>query len=296
MEESLPKRLSGGNVFPGSSRSFGVTDAHFAPDAGDEIASFTAAKSDQHAMSKQNRRTILLKNLPDRATHKDIVGEIYGGLLLDVFLRPQDKSASVSFVETDAAEDFLAHVKRNDLYIHGRRVSCSWSERQFFMPGHVANKISRGATRNLVLRNISPTVTEDRLRDDLDHIHNLVVISISFRSGDAYLSLNSIHNSLFARTCMMSRATYKGMKIEWYPDECARPLPQRKISNPKQGVPLPKAKAGPMMNRFQMLNMDDEDASDAGSSLDEDEDLTMTTGFSRFETSRRSQYMPTVAA
>ena len=101
----------------------------------------------------------------------------------------------------------------------------------------------------------------------------------------------------------MSRATYKGMKIEWCSDECARPLPQRRISNPKQGVPLSKAKATPVMNRFQMLNMDDDDKDDADdaseneSSLGEDEDLTMTTGFSRFETSRRSQLdMPAVAA
>ena len=122
--ESLSRFQGGRNPFSSSVRPFGVNDAHLAVDAGDEIASLIAAKSDQHMPPKQNRRTILLKNLPDRATHKDIVGEIYGGLLLDVFLRPQDKSASVSFVETNAAEEFLAHVKRNDLYVHGRRVCC----------------------------------------------------------------------------------------------------------------------------------------------------------------------------
>ncbi|KAL8945822.1 MAG: hypothetical protein Q9183_007999, partial [Haloplaca sp. 2 TL-2023] len=118
---SLSRFQGGRNPFSNSPRPFGVDDAHFPVDAGYESASFIAAKSDQHMPPKQNRRTILLKNLPDRATHKDIVGEIYGGLLLDVFLRPQDKSASVSFVETNVAEEFLAHMKRNDLYIFGRR-------------------------------------------------------------------------------------------------------------------------------------------------------------------------------
>ena len=114
-----------------------------------------------------------------------------------------------------------------------------------------------GATRNLIVRGIHPSITEERIREDLDHIHNLVVISISFKLGDAYISLNSINNALFARTCMMSRATYKGMKIEWYSDECSQPLP--KMQHPrkkvKQAAPQPK-KFVSAMNRFQMLNTD----------------------------------------
>ena len=114
-----------------------------------------------------------------------------------------------------------------------------------------------GATRNVIVRGIHPSITEERIREDLDHIHNLVVISISFKHGDAYISLNSINNALFARTCMMSRAAYKGMKIEWYSDECSKPL-QEILHAPKkvkQAAPQPK-KFASAMNRFQMLNMD----------------------------------------
>ena len=109
----------------------------------------------------------------------------------------------------------------------------------------------------MIVRGIHPTITEERIRDHLDHIHNLVVISISFEDGDAYISLNSINNSLFARTCMMSRATYKGMKIEWYPDECSQPLPRAQYAPKKRNVPaLQPRKFTSAMNRFQMLNMD----------------------------------------
>lgn len=142
-----------------------------------------------------------------------------------------------------------------------------WNDRQFVLPGHVANKIGIGATRNLIIRAIHPNITEQRLREDLDHIHNLIIINLFFQNGDAYLSLNSIHNSLFARTCMMSRAIYKGMRIEWYPDECAQPLlktqPVPRKETPQRSV----KKSNPIANRFQMLNMDGtedgtEDASD----------------------------------
>ena len=163
------------------------------------------------------------------------------------------------------------------------------------MPGHVASKIRIGATRNLIIRNVKPSVTEERLREDLDHIHNLIIISILFIDGDVYLSLNSIHNALFARTCMMSRAMYRGMKIDWYPDECALPLPIMEHIMRKEMAPSPKPKPNPMANRFQMLNMDD-DTTEDGSSFGDAEDDTITTGFSSLKGSRRTQWNLSTAA
>ena len=117
-----------------------------------------------------------------------------------------------------------------------------------------------GATRNVIIRGITPGITEKSIREHLDHIHNLVIVSISFENGDAYISLNSINNSLFARTCMMSRVTYKGMKIEWFADECCQPLPKSQYAPKKENAapPQPK-KLASAMNRFQMLNMDGTD-------------------------------------
>ncbi|KAL8673126.1 MAG: hypothetical protein Q9168_002458 [Polycauliona sp. 1 TL-2023] len=254
-----------------------------------------APKSDDQSDRKKDQRTILLQNLPDTVTHKDIVDIVRGGMLLDVYLRTQDKSASISFVDGSSAQAFLSHAKRNGLYIRGRRLILDWSERQFYMPGHVAGKIRIGATRNLIIRSVKPNITEERLREDLDHIHNLIIISISYIDGNVYLSLNSIHNALFARTCMMSRAMYKGMKIEWYPDECALPLPKTEHTVRKEPTFTPKLKTNPMVNRFQMLNMDD-DATEDGSAFEDGEDDTMSTGFSPLKESRRHQWDLSTAA
>ncbi|KAL8821425.1 MAG: hypothetical protein Q9223_000528 [Gallowayella weberi] len=252
----------------------------------DEDEPVPAPKSGEQPDRRNEKRTLLLQNLPDQVCHQDIVSIVRGGLLLDVYLRPVERSASISFVDGSAAQEFLAYIKRNDMYLRGRRLSWEWSERQFYMPGHVASKIRIGATRNLVIRSVKPDITEQRLREDLDHIHNLIIISISFVDGDVYLSLNSIHNALFARTCMMSRAMYRGMRIDWYPDECALPLP--KVQNPsrREMAPTPKPKTTPMVNRFQMLNMD-EDATD-DSSFEDEGDGTTTPGFSPLKSSRRS--------
>lgn len=69
---------------------------------------------------------------------------------------------------------------------------------------------------------------------------------------------------------MMSRLPYKGMKIEYYPDECAEPLP--KIQHiPRERQPTPAKKLNPVANRFQMLNLDGAEDSSDDEAEDEDD-------------------------
>ena len=79
--------------------------------------------------ARNEQRTILIKNLSDRVTHKDIVDIVRGGAVLDIYLRSNDRSASLSFVEGAAAQAFMNYAKRNDIYIHGKRVSLTLSHR-----------------------------------------------------------------------------------------------------------------------------------------------------------------------
>ncbi|KFY82207.1 hypothetical protein V500_10727 [Pseudogymnoascus sp. VKM F-4518 (FW-2643)] len=218
---------------------------------------------------RNTKRTIQLSNLPEAATHADVTDAVKGGMLLDIFLRSQDRAASISFLDGNAANNFFRYAKRNDLYIRGKRVAISWSDRHFTLANHVAHKIGMGATRNIVIRSASTRHTDESIREDLDHIHNLIVVSIKFVDRDAHVSTNSVHNAMFARTCMMSRSKYKGCKIEWDIDECAAPIPVPKPRPVQKENNPPKAKAP--INRFALLNMDG--ATD--NSTDEDSMLGM---------------------
>lgn len=85
----------------------------------------SAAKDDgdqEHGqrVTLHNQRTVLIANLSEQTTHKDIADIIRGGRLLDIFLR-NDRTATVSFVE--GAAEFLLYAKRNDIYMHTKRVS-----------------------------------------------------------------------------------------------------------------------------------------------------------------------------
>lgn len=144
------------------------------------------------------------------------------------------------------------------------QVEVSWNDRQFYMPPFVRAKINSGASRNIVLHNVNPNITEGLIRRDLDHIHNLIVVAVKFKNGNAYISTNSVHNALFARSCMMSRLTYKGMRIGFYPDECNQPL--AKIpTGPKKDAQAGVKKPAGIPNRFQLLSLDGGDEDSDGS-------------------------------
>ena len=96
----------------------------------------------------------------------------------------------------------------------------------------------------------------------------------------------------------MSRATYKGMKIDWYPDECALPLPKQQWVPQKESTPQPIKRPNTAVNRFQMLNMDGtEDGSDDEiEEEEEDSSIMFTEGLSTMNLNHRSPWNPTVAA
>ncbi|KAI1327822.1 hypothetical protein F5Y16DRAFT_370390 [Xylariaceae sp. FL0255] len=207
-------------------------------------------------------RTIALCGLPKGTTYEDVTSVVRGGLLVDIFVRYAEHMALVSFLREEDAVRFYEYVRKNDLYVKHKRVFIKWADRHFALPGHVAGKIAAGHTRNMIIRRCGPNHTEASIRDDLDHIHNLVVISVEFIGGSCYIKTNSVHNAMYARTCMTSRAKYKSSKIEWDVDECDQPLPAVQKMPPQppssQGAST-KAPTVKARNRFDLLRLDDED-------------------------------------
>ena len=133
----------------------------------------------------------------------------------------------------------------------------------------MVHKISNGASRNLVISGISASITEQRLRDDLEHIHGLVPVYISFTNENIYLSLNSVRHAVFAKSCLASRATYRRTRIDWFPDECDQPLPKfpKPAKTERSRIQAPtQAQKSRSTNRFHMLMNTEgtEDGSDEG--------------------------------
>ncbi|KAK3301595.1 uncharacterized protein B0T15DRAFT_563004 [Chaetomium strumarium] len=224
-------------------------------------ANYAKPLAQRPQFERQCARTIQLCNLADGTTHADITDVVRGGMLLDIFVRTHERSAAISFLHSADAKRFYDHVRRHDLYIRNKRVEVKWSDRQFVLPGHVASKIAMGASRNLVIMGYDNRHTEEIIREDLDHIHNLVVVKVEFTGGNCYIGLNSVHNAINARQCMLSRWRYKGKKINYDVDECAQPYPQPAPKIRKEVAP-PKKPLAAIHNRFHLLNIDDGEEDD----------------------------------
>ncbi|KKK17035.1 hypothetical protein P175DRAFT_0296936 [Aspergillus ochraceoroseus IBT 24754] len=235
-----------------------MTDSH-----SDEKDDYGESSGSTESFGQNDQRTVLIRGLPDRATHKDIAQAVRGGPLLHIYLRAREHSASVSFVDEAPAQEFLQHTKAHGLYVAGKRVEALWNDRQFYLPPYVRAKINNGATRNLAIYNVHPHITEAVIREDLEHIHNLIVISVKFKRGNAFISTNSVHNALFARSCMMSRFKYKGMRISFYPDECREQFAKMPVA-PKKELPVSSRNPISVPNRFHLLFLDGAEDDESG--------------------------------
>jgi len=119
-------------------------------------------------------------------------------------------------------------------------------------------------------------LNEQTIREDMEHIHNLVIIDINVNGADVYVSTNSIRNALFARTCMMSRQSYKGLRVDWYPDECAAPLPKLDLPSYNNNNMTQSKKIGPKANANLYAALLDMDGNDEG--VEQDDDDTIPAG------------------
>lgn len=226
----------------------------------------------RNIIARHGQRSLRLDNLSIGTQVSDIVAELRGGQILEIYQRYKEKAAIVSFVHENEAQAFYDHVRKHDLYIKSKRVEVSWNDFQKQVPGQLAWSIRNGATRNFIVRQCDTYQTTEGIRDDVEHIHDLRVVSVEFRGRDCYIKTNSIQGAVFARTCMSSRqyvlkfaqrlstitnldcSRYKRCRMEWDIDECVEPLdvvPEKSYAAPK---PLPKP-ARPV-NRYEMLSVD----------------------------------------
>ncbi|KAF2761293.1 hypothetical protein EJ05DRAFT_497846 [Pseudovirgaria hyperparasitica] len=223
------------------------------------------------SLPRDTKRTIHITNLASQMPMRDLINVIRGGRILEAYFR-KDHSVIVSFVE--GAEEFVRYARKENICVNGRPIHVKWAERQFRLAPHVANKLANGATRNLVIRRGTKKHTEEGIREDMEHIENLIILDIDVRGEDIFLSTNSVHQAMYARTCMMSRAAYKGLRIEWCPDPCGATLPKSKVPRHRNHR-FQTAVVDPVssvVNRYTLLSLD-ASSSDSGKEKQADQNF-----------------------
>jgi len=205
-------------------------------------------------------RSLVFRGLSPNTELLDITSVIRGGAILGIHLKSKDKTAHVSFVESSAAHEFYVWAKRNDIYIKDKRITVEWDEKQSFIPPYLARQIEANrASRNLLVRFVTPEMKPDVIRTALEYIHHLRIVDIKPEGHHIVVRTNGISNAITAKTCMMSRLRYMNTGVEYWPDECAEvPLPPIRRSYDRKPL-LAKDEAIAHKNRFELLvdNSDD---------------------------------------
>ncbi|KAH8720108.1 Negative regulator of differentiation 1 [Beauveria bassiana] len=215
----------------------------------DDSASVVATR---HTYEQSAKRTLQLGDLPPNISRADVVAVVRGGPVADIYFNLKERRAVVSFVHGEHARKYYNYAQETGVYIRGSLIKVTWALRQFILAPYVSQQLRGGASRNLVIRHYDRRITADSIRADLEHIHNLAVVSIELSGLDCYIGINSITAASFARTCMMSRYPYRGSRIEWAPDECMQSLSQLR---PKTGARAPMSRAKTNLNRFSLLEI-----------------------------------------
>lgn len=140
------------------------------------------------------------------------------------------------------------------------QTTVEWSKGCWEPPAYIRNQVENNKiSRNILIRKARPNITEAVIRRDLDHIEDLAVISVKIERGNMYISTNSVGGALFAKSCLMSRAFYRGLWIGFYHDECAVPLPPipgPRVAATAAGPAVPRENS-PRYNPFVVLTEDE---------------------------------------
>lgn len=84
------------------------------------------AGGDEYNYQTNGNRTLFFTRLPEKSTYASFLEVVRGGVVVDVWMKPSDRCASVSFLQPQSAANFYRYAKKNDLYIDGRRVGHPW--------------------------------------------------------------------------------------------------------------------------------------------------------------------------
>ena len=216
-------------------------------------------------------RTLLFSKVAPNTTLRTLTSFIRGGSILNMRRRNYGEIL-VTFVEAEAALNFLKYVKKNDLYIDQKRIEVTLHDVTYTL-GEV---VSRGleehhASRNIVLRDmyasmkgqLEPEEEVQALCDHLKHISDLEIVSVDTINGHTFISLNGIRQAINARHCISHTGKYRKVKVSHWLDECDGPLPQPVQKECQEREPFEyerKVSRPTYLNRFEPLFDSDTDS------------------------------------
>lgn len=172
-------------------------------------------------MSNVPTRTVYLGNIPSGISPHELFNHIRSGTVESLKLIPSKNCAFVSFLDEKSATLFHSDAILKRLTINNHEIKIGWGKPSPLSPV-VASCVQRyNATRNVYIGNLSPSTTEEDLKNDCVEFGDIDTIKILREKKIAFVHFTSV---LAAIKCVQSLPLadkYKERKIFYGKDRCA---------------------------------------------------------------------------
>ncbi|KAF9194292.1 hypothetical protein BGZ51_000452 [Haplosporangium sp. Z 767] len=186
-------------------------------------------------MSTHNNRTVYLGGISPDTTCEDLCNNIRGGILNSIRYLPAKHIAFVSFVDTQAANNFYNQAQQNGLVIRNRRLKVGWGQNAHALPQAVTQALAEGATRNVYLGAIDDSFTEDRLREDFSEYGDIELVNILKEKNCGFVNFTNILSAVKAVEGIRSNPAYENIKVNFGKDRCGNSTRMNQWSNSGNG-------------------------------------------------------------
>ncbi|KAG0343330.1 hypothetical protein BG004_005399 [Podila humilis] len=173
------------------------------------------------APNASGNRTVYIGNVPVDASVEDVLNTVRTGVVESARLLPEKNCAFVSFVDASAAAAYHQEASSRKVNINGQDLKVGWGK-PTGIPPQVLHAIQQGATRNVFLGSVDPSITEQGLREDFAQFGPIDTIKVLHEKNIAFVHFTTINNAMKAVSNLPNDPKYSGRRVNYGKDRCAK--------------------------------------------------------------------------
>ncbi|KAF9390357.1 hypothetical protein CPB97_009445 [Podila verticillata] len=166
-------------------------------------------------------RTVYIGNVPADATIEEVLNTVRTGIVESARLLPEKNCAFVSFMDGASAAAYHQEANTRKVNIGGQDLKVGWGKPSA-IPPQVLHAAGQGATRNVFLGNVDPSITEQGLREDFSQYGPIDTIKVLHEKNIAFVHFTTINNAVKAVANLPNDPKYSGRRVNYGKDRCAK--------------------------------------------------------------------------
>ncbi|KAF9129152.1 hypothetical protein BGW39_004420 [Mortierella sp. 14UC] len=195
------------------------------PTPGTVIA--TAISTSTPQPESQELRTVFVGKIPEAASMKEILDLVTTGNVEEVRqVRKKQKNcekvcAFITFVDSDAAAQFLAQGRKEKWRIRKQVLELNWGALTPVVP-KIAEAVKCGASRCVCVGRLDRTVSKEMLETDFSRFGQVESLKLLVDKKVAYVYFTSVESAMKAKAALSIEHQYLHRRLSFGMDRCAQ--------------------------------------------------------------------------